>query len=346
MMAKCPNCGFSVSENDERCPKCGVVLKAPLPPPPPLLSMQQQVPPSMPAPPPRPNLFESFIEAFLSLFRRNPPVNYPSGVVYEKLEVSHSSVNRYLVVGVVLAFAGLVVAWVLKPGPGILEIFGVTLAGSITPLVFVFWMYSNDRFEHEPIALIAYTFGWGAASTIIAVFLNTFLMQIIPLSYVVGPLVEEPLKIIGVYWLAAKSKLGKEFNNHLDGLVYGVAAGSGFAAVENFAYIAGYSLIVGFTPIVLIRSATPIMHALSTGFVGRWLGLSKVRQGRIIWLDLAPGLVIAMLLHGLWNFLAQYVGLIGLLLFIPYAFLLYKFAREGSRDEALWGYATGLAPKE
>lgn len=350
MMAKCPNCGFSVSENDERCPKCGVFLKAPLPPPPPLPSMQQQVPPSsLPAPPLRPNLFESLIEAFLSLFRRNPPVNYPSGVVYEKLEVPHSSVNRYLMVGVVLAFAGFVVVWALSSaavlqGSGILGVFGVTLAGSIAPSVFVFWMYSNDRFEHEPIALIAYTFGWGAFSTIIALVLNTAL-QALP-SDIIAPLVEEPAKIIGVYWLATRPRLGKEFNNHLDGLIYGVAAGSGFAAVENFLYIARFSPYVGFLTMALVRSVTPIMHAFSTGFVGRWLGLSKVRQGRITWLDLIPGLAVAMLIHGLWNFLPNIISEFGLLLSLPIVFWMYKFAKEGSRDEKLWGYAMGLAPKE
>lgn len=256
-----------------------------------------------------------------------------------------------LIVGTVLAFVGFVVVWALSSGPilqesGILGIFGVTLAGSIAPSVFVFWMYANDRFEREPIALIASTFGWGAFSTLIAILFNTILMQAVPLSFVIAPLVEKPLKIIGVYWLVAKSHLRKEVNSHLDGLVYGAAAGSGFAAVENFLYIARFSSLVGFLTMFLVRSMTPIMHALSTAFVGRWFGLSKVRQGRIIWLDLVPGLVVAMLLHGLWNLLGETIGLIGLLLVIPYAYLLYKFAKEASRDEASWGYATGLAPKE
>jgi RsiW-degrading membrane proteinase PrsW (M82 family) len=254
----------------------------------------------------------------------------------------------YLVVGAVLAFVGFVVVWILGPTRDLFEILGTTLAGSIAPSIFVLWMYFNDRFEREPIALIAYSFGWGAFSGIIAALLNTLIWVVIPLSFVVAPLVEEPLKIIGIYWLA-KSKFGKEFNNHLDGLLYGVAAGSGFAALENFGYIARYSAIFGFLTIVLIRSVTPVMHALSTGFVGRWLGLSKVRYGRTTLLDLVPGLVVAMLLHALWNFmpsLGETIALLGLLLVIPYGYLLYKFAKEASRDEALWGYATGMAPKE
>jgi len=350
MMAKCPNCGFSISERDERCPKCGIALKAPLPPPPPPSPVQQQAS-SLPAPPPRPNLIESLLEAFVSLFRNNPPVNYPSGVVYEKLEMPHSSVNMYLIVGAILALIGFVITWALDAGvvvqeSGILGIFGITLAGSIAPLVYVFWMYANDRFEREPIALIAYTFGWGVFSGIIAAFVNTALLMVIPLGFVVAPLVEEPLKIFGVYWLATKSKLGKEFNDHLDGLIYGAAAGSGFAAVENFYYIAKFSPVTGFLTIFLVRSATPIMHAFCTGFVGRWLGLSKVRQGKVVFLDLIPGLVVAMLVHGLWNFLPIIIADFSLLLFIPIAFLMYKFAKEASRDEASWGYATGLAPKE
>jgi RsiW-degrading membrane proteinase PrsW (M82 family) len=65
-----------------------------------------------------------------------------------------------------------------------------------------------------------------------------------------------------------------------------------------------------------------------------------------MWLDLIPGLVVAMLIHGLWNGLPHIIGIFVLLMSIPIAFWMYKFSKEASRDEALWGYATGLAPKE
>lgn len=198
-MAKCPNCGSSVSENETVCSSCGASLALPPPPPP---------------SPPRPNLIESIVEAFVSLFRKNPPVDYPSGVVYEKLEMSHTSINKYLIIGVVLVFAGFLFAWtffagLVAAGSGILGVLAVTVAGSIAPLAYAFWMYFNDRFEREPLALVAYTFGWGAASGIVAALVNTVLLAVIPATYIVAPLVEEPLKIIGVYFLVVKSSLGK-----------------------------------------------------------------------------------------------------------------------------------------
>jgi RsiW-degrading membrane proteinase PrsW (M82 family) len=313
--------------------------------------MQQQDSPSLPPPPPRFNLFESIIEAIVSLFRRSPPVNYPSGVVYEKRETPYSSIYMYLIVGVVLAFVGFLFVWafsanLVAQGSGILGVLGVTLAGSIAPLVYAFWMYYNDRFEREPLALVAYTFGWGAFSGIPAALINTVLLAAVPAAYIVAPLVEEPLKIIGIYYLVAKSKLGKEFNNHLDGMVYGAAAGAGFAAVENFSYIARSVPFDSVLAAILIRSCTPLMHAFCTGYVGRWLGLSKVRQGQVIWLAMIPGFVVAMLVHGLWNFLGQFVGLLGLVMLVPIAFWMYKFPKEASQDETSWGYATGAAPKE
>jgi len=347
-MAKCPNYGFYLSGNNECCQNCGIILQTPLPPPPPPSS--QQAPSSVPAPP-RPKLIESMVEAIVSLFKKNPPINYPSGVVYKKREVPYTSINKFLMIGIVMGLAGFLFVWATDAGivietSGILGVFGITLAGSIAPSIYVFWMYLNDRFEREPIALIAYTFGWGAFTAIFAFFINTVLLVMIPAPFIVAPLVEEPLKIIGVYWLAAKSRLGEEFNDHLDGLIYGAAAGSGFAAAENFAYIARGVSSGTVLEMVLIRSVTPIMHAFCTGFVGRWLGLSKVRQGQIIGLDLIPGFVVAMLLHGLWNGLPYIIGIFVLLLFFPIAFWMYKFSKEASRDEALWGYATELAPKE
>jgi RsiW-degrading membrane proteinase PrsW (M82 family) len=283
----------------------------------------------------------------------DPPENYPSGVVYEKLEMPYNSINKYLIIASVLVFAGFLFSWAFSAGfvadtSGILGVLAITMAGSFAPLGYAFWMYYSDRLEREPIALVAYTFGWGAFCSILAALINTPLLLVGGPAYIVAPLVEEPLKIIGVYLLITKSRLGKEFNNHMDGLVYGAAAGAGFGAVENFAYIArnapfGAGSIIS---AVLVRSTTPIMHAFSTGFVGRWLGLSKVRRGQIIWLDLIPGLVIAMLIHGLWNGLPYLIGIFVLLMSIPIAFWMYKFAKEANRDEASWGYTTGLAPKE
>ena len=137
------------------------------------------------------------------------------------------------------------------------------------------------------------------------------------------------------------------------------AAGAGFAIAENFIYIV-YLLKEGVPLLLAVLVRSTISHVFYSALVGRWLGLAKVRRGYVNMMDLVPGLVVAMVLHGLWNsplldsilFFFNDLGgdygfIIGIFIMAgPYYLILYKYIKEALRDEKLWGYSIGYAPKE
>jgi RsiW-degrading membrane proteinase PrsW (M82 family) len=82
----------------------------------------------------------------------------------------------------------------------------------------------------------------------------------------------------------------------MDGLVYGVAAGLGFAATENFLYGLGWGAAVTVTRAFL----TPIAHATWSAIVG--VGYGMRAEGKVD--SVLPYFLLAMALHFVWDYYA------------------------------------------
>ncbi|MEZ4713991.1 MAG: PrsW family intramembrane metalloprotease [Caldilineaceae bacterium] len=98
-----------------------------------------------------------------------------------------------------------------------------------------------------------------------------------------------------------------EFDDSLDGLIYGAMVGFGFAMTENFLYFVS-SFDAGapgqFTFLVFLRSILfGINHALYTGLTGLSFGLARNSPRPYAgWLYPLLGLLAAIFVHGLHNF--------------------------------------------
>lgn len=269
-------------------------------------------------------------EAVGSLFNSSPVKLPPSAAVYRNR--APKPLTKYLIAAIILTalalFAGYGEEWT--------NYIGFTIGGYAAPVAYLAWIFGSDRYEKEPLSLVLYIFGWGAVAGIIASILNTFFLPIFGAPG--AAFVEEPLKILGVYLLFRGRGPSSEFNDHLDGMVYGAAAGAGFAGLENLYYILQMVLGGGVPAIaaILVRSATAMGHIAWSAFVGRSLGLAKALRGRSSFWDLIPGLVVSIPLHFLWNFLPPLLGLGLILPFITYA--LTRQVDQAIRDEEGWGY--------
>jgi RsiW-degrading membrane proteinase PrsW (M82 family) len=166
------------------------------------------------------------------------------------------------------------------------------------------YIIHKDRFEKEPKWLVILAFLFGVFSTFPAAiasalggsfivrdgnFINTALF-----AFLVVALSEEFAKFFFLRYILFKRK---EFDEPLDGIVYAVMIGMGFAAFENILYVAqgGFS-------VALMRMITAIpAHAVFAIVMGYHVGLAKFDLTHKDEL-LRKGLLYPILLHGAYDF--------------------------------------------
>jgi protease PrsW len=211
-------------------------------------------------------------------------------------------------IGAVVIFAALVAAIV---GFGNLNLTGTTrlVAGVVLALVpAAIWLvafYQQDRLEPEPKHYVIGVFVLGAllatavGQPVIRDFFQVqnwlganIIINILGSILIVG-FVQEFLKYAAVRYTVFNSV---EFDERVDGIIYGAAAGLGYATMTNLDYIVsngGVDLGVG-----AIRVAvTALAHASFAGVTGYFLGRAKFENMGPFWLPL--GLLLAATLNGI-----------------------------------------------
>jgi RsiW-degrading membrane proteinase PrsW (M82 family) len=184
----------------------------------------------------------------------------------------------------------------------------------VGPLVACFlWL---DRYEPEPVPLLATAFLWGALVATAAALLVQTVDQAVNGSsevwsaVVMAPITEEAGK--GVFVLLLLWARRHVIDGVLDGLVYAGLVGVGFAFTENILYFAGAFAggpdlgpggIGSATSVFVLRGiVSPFAHPLFTSAIGIGVGImvsARSRGVRVV----APvvGYVVAVLLHAAWN---------------------------------------------
>jgi RsiW-degrading membrane proteinase PrsW (M82 family) len=190
--------------------------------------------------------------------------------------------------------------------------------------IFLFW----DRKEPEPKKIISKLFLLSVVAIILAVGLEETLdrvlfsgeelkalagMEVIGtktfilllLSYFLAGPIEELVKYLILRRITYKNK---SFNQIADGVIYGVTLALGFALVENTGYFfqafsTGSLLSATFFSIVIFRGiATTLLHVTTTGIMGLFMGRARF-NGEHHKPTIIKGIIIASLLHGVFNML-------------------------------------------
>jgi RsiW-degrading membrane proteinase PrsW (M82 family) len=180
----------------------------------------------------------------------------------------------------------------------------------------ILWL---DRHEREPSWLLLAVFLWGAiVASSLSALLNTgvgllLLARMGPewtlllAAPVAAPLVEESAK--GAALLLVARYLRQEFDDAVDGIVYGGLVGLGFAMTENVLYF-GRAFhgggLAGLGALFLVRVvAAGFAHSMFTGMAGAGLGLARERPpGGGRWVLAAGGYLAGVGVHTLWNLIA------------------------------------------
>ncbi|WP_199614981.1 glutamic-type intramembrane protease PrsW [Paenibacillus alkalitolerans] len=182
-----------------------------------------------------------------------------------------------------------------------MALFSIVAAAAAPGLALLSYIYLKDKYESEPLHLVAKLFLFGLISVFPAMLLQRGLSlwfgeAPILFSFVTSAVVEE-----GAKWLIVLAAVFRhsEFDEPYDGIVYATAASLGFATMENLMYALAepYSLSALF-----IRALLPVSgHALFGIVMGYYFGRAKFHpfsRGR----SLAYSIVFPVFWHGLFDF--------------------------------------------
>jgi protease PrsW len=181
---------------------------------------------------------------------------------------------------------------------------------AIAPTLFILlYIYKKDRYEPEPLHLVAWVFFLGALTVIPAGLIELLFPEGVFSSAVVAPVVEEGLKFLVVYSAIYRHS---EFDEPMDGIVYATAASLGFATIENILYVIDGGLAVG-----IIRAIASVPgHVIFACIWGFALGTAKFRPSTERRVIILTGLIGGMLLHGIFNFSLEVLQVAGFILIL------------------------------
>lgn len=186
------------------------------------------------------------------------------------------------------------------------------LAGILPALIWLFFLLREDAKNPEPKRLIALAFFAGMAAVIAALPLERFSCSIFlgcgvtpsPTIVLAWAVIEECLKY-GV--VAAIIFWRKEVDEPLDYVVYMLTAALGFAALENaFFLVAPFSAgqyAQGFLTDDLRFVGSTLLHVIASSVIGFALAFSAARGATTRVVAAGAGLILAVALHALFNFL-------------------------------------------
>ncbi len=212
------------------------------------------------------------------------------------------------------------------------------LIAFIPPVIFVIAIRNAEHYQREPWAQIFLCFLWGATIAVVAALILEIILDIplsasihdyslysLILAVIIAPIVEEFTKPLALRLKSVK----RELLEIEDGFVYGAAAGLGFSATENLLYESSF-LSEGlflFVVLVIIRTIGGcFLHASATAMTG--YGYSKsIMYGKPL-LVVLPFFILAILMHGTYNFIVSFDllgGVIGIGAALLFALLCLRY---------------------
>ena len=206
-----------------------------------------------------------------------------------------------------------------------------TLLITIVPsLIILFYFFISDKFK-EPRGTIALVFAMGVLVCFPAGIINNFMIENfadiisedLTHSFLAPAWSEEILKFLILYTIVLRRN---EFNEPMDGIVYGVVASLGFATYENYDYVFRLAETWDIAPsqMAIWRSYTAVpMHGLNGCIMGFYFGMYAFTAEKKY---LVLSLLMPFLLHGSYNFLVMHppFGLLIVLGILVYAFVLHS----------------------
>lgn len=184
---------------------------------------------------------------------------------------------------------------------------------ALAPVALLLFVFDRlDAFDLIDVRDILLLLGGGGGIAALCFFTNWRVLDGFPIglsdySRYVAPIIEETLKAAPIVYLFAVNRLGFK----VDAAIAGFALGAGFSMVENLWYLYMISeanvtgwLVRGFGTAIMHGGTTALFAIVSHEMTERQAE-SAAAQYRFNPLLFVPGLALAIVLHGLFNALAE-----------------------------------------
>nr|HQU85402.1 PrsW family glutamic-type intramembrane protease [Pyrinomonadaceae bacterium] len=279
-----------------------------------------------------------------------------------------NNTGKYIGIAVTIfgiIFLGIIVSLIMFASVGIGSAIMAAFVAFIPAIIYLLPLIWLDRYDPEPIWLLALAFAWGAlVAVVISFVINTLLGSLFGEfvgAVISAPVFEEGTKGLGLVLLLIFFR--RYFDDILDGIVFAGVIALGFATVENVLYYGRGIRAGGFDGLLVLFILRGIMspwaHVTFTSMTGIGCGIARESHNMFVRLIMpVVGYFAAVTLHAIWNGMAVVGGLQGfiigyLVLEIPFflifnGFSFYVMHRQNKilKEMLAIDIARGLIPQE
>lgn len=189
----------------------------------------------------------------------------------------------------------------------LLPILGATVGGVFPALAWLWFWLREDSRHPEPRRVIALAFLVGMVTVGVVIPIQQAVAAFLAsttLVFVAWSVIEEVMKYLAARVTVLRSR---ENDEPIDSVIYMVAVALGFAAAENALFLLSPLAGETFTQTLLTGNlrfvGAMLLHVLSSAVIGVALALSFYKSKREKRFYALYGVILAALLHSLFNFL-------------------------------------------
>jgi RsiW-degrading membrane proteinase PrsW (M82 family) len=193
-----------------------------------------------------------------------------------------------------------------------------------------------DSYKLVSLRAVLQSVGAGVLAAGVGYVVNVWLRPVLEMdppeySRYVAPFIEESLKVAYLGYLFARNKTGFV----VDAAIYGFGVGTGFAFLENLYYLTVNPDAAIWTWIAR-GFGTAVMHGGATAIVAMVARVLLNRASSFQYWFLLPGLLVAAVLHSLYNhFLVQPLMATALIVLV-FPYLSFAIFSQSERDTKAW----------